>query len=183
MAATSILFYFVFLVNIDTAVDLIKDFMDNMNQSGVVDEEGGISVIGLFWNNLRGSMLATIMGLLPFVFIPLVTVTANGAVSGAVFAIIGSQGSVSIGKMLLLGILPHGIFELPAYTLGAALGVYLCITLNRAITGKNRQGVRAGQIFLELLRSYVLVIIPMLLAAAAIEAFVTPKLMAMGGIM
>jgi stage II sporulation protein M len=98
-------------------------------------------------------------------------------------AILGLLGGVyqvnnmSVVGMYVFGILPHGIFEFPALLLSMAMGLRICYCLvKRICEGKyNRGAVKtavAGS-----LRTFLLVVIPLLLFAAIIEATLTPFLM------
>ena len=73
-----------------------------------------------------------------------------------------------------MGVLPHGIFEITALILSAALGLYLCRAVTTALLKKQKGAVsaavsRCGQTLL-------LWILPPLVVAAVIETYVTPVL-------
>ena len=76
----------------------------------------------------------------------------------------------------LAGILPHGVFELTALALGAAIGFTICLTLVKKIlhtpgTPPMRELVSDG------LRTLLLVVLPLLVCAAVVEAYLTPQIM------
>ena len=73
------------------------------------------------------------------------------------------------------GIVPHGIFELPALILALSSGIYLCRKVTDYVR-HNEKGVM-GPLMKDLLRLFVMHIIPLLMAAAVIEAYVTPQLL------
>ena len=73
------------------------------------------------------------------------------------------------------GIVPHGIFELPALILALSSGIYLCRKVTDYVR-HNEKGVM-GPLMNDLLRLFVMHIIPLLMAAAVIEAYVTPQLL------
>ena len=73
------------------------------------------------------------------------------------------------------GTLPHGVFELPALFMAMAGGLYLCRTIVRYVR-HNEKGL-VGPAVLNLARLLVMHITPLLMAAAAIEAYVTPVVM------
>ena len=83
----------------------------------------------------------------------------------------------ALAKWLLLaaGILPHGIFELPALCLSLAAGLCLCQNINRYIR-KNEKGLMKP-LLLNILRVTGLVVIPLLVVAAIMESYVTPAVM------
>ena len=73
------------------------------------------------------------------------------------------------------GIVPHGIFELPALILALGSGIYLCRKVTDYVR-HNEKGVM-GPLMKDLLRLFVMHIIPLLVAAAMMEAYVTPQLL------
>ena len=73
------------------------------------------------------------------------------------------------------GIVPHGIFELPALILALSSGIYLCRKVTDYVR-HNEKGVM-GPLMKDLLRLFVMHIIPLLVAAAMMEAYVTPQLL------
>ena len=75
----------------------------------------------------------------------------------------------------LIGILPHGILELPALLVSFALGLYLCWTLSYKICLQRERSFRLA--LKEVGRAYLLIVVPLLLAAAGTETYVTPVLM------
>ena len=74
----------------------------------------------------------------------------------------------------LLGILPHGIFELTALILSAAMGLYLCSTVTNALRKKQTGVLRpALHRCCQILYLWVL---PLLFIAALVETYITPIL-------
>ncbi|MFR6395338.1 MAG: stage II sporulation protein M [Oscillospiraceae bacterium] len=78
--------------------------------------------------------LSLVYGLIPFLRLPALTLGTNGAILG-LFAGYYMRQNISLLKYLL-GILPHGIFELTALILSAAMGLYLCSTVTNALRKK-----------------------------------------------
>ena len=138
---------------------LIELFREQIADRGIVDAEGNFSALGLFLNNLQACALAMGYGFIPFLYLPAVSLGINAMMFGG-FA----SYYVQLGLPLWYygaGTLPHGIFELPA--------------LVRYVR-RNEKGL-VGPVVLNLLRLLVMHIVPLLLAAAAIEAYVTPVVM------
>ena len=110
-----------------------------------------------------------------FVFLPVFSLAVNGVVIGAVLALSGTMGMQN-GHMIFLGLLPHGIFEIPAIMLGVAMGLYLCRQMNGTL--RKRPGTpRIEAVLPHLCRVTVFGVVPLLAAAAVIETFVTPLLL------
>ena len=159
----------------EQAQAIVESFMAEVQQSGLVDENGSISLAALFGNNLQATLTATVMGFVPFVFLPVFSLALNGAVIGAVLALSGAMG-MQTGQMVLLGLLPHGIFEIPAIMLGVAMGLYLCRQMNGTL--RKRPGTpKIEAVLPHLCRVAVFGVVPLLAAAAVIETFVTPLLL------
>ena len=159
----------------EQAQAIVESFMAEVQQSGLVDENGSISLAALFGNNLQATLTATVMGFVPFVFLPVFSLALNGAVIGAVLALSGAMG-MQTGQVVLLGLLPHGIFEIPAIMLGVAMGLYLCRQMNGTL--RKRPGTpKIEAVLPHLCRVTVFGVVPLLVAAAVIETFVTPLLL------
>lgn len=145
-------------------------FNEVVADSGIVRDDGSFSALALFGNNLRAMVLSTLYGFIPFLYLPALSMGVNAILLGMV------ASSVN-GHWLLLaaGILPHGIFELPALCLSLAAGLCLCQNINRYIR-KNEKGIMKP-LLLNILRVTGLVVIPLLVVAAIMESYVTPAVM------
>lgn len=110
---------------------VIAYYAQMLGQSGVADEGGNIQFFALLMNNLVAMALSLVYGLIPFLRLPALTLGTNGAILG-LFAGYYMRQNISLLKYLL-GILPHGIFELTALILSAAMGLYLCSTVTNAL--------------------------------------------------
>ena len=141
-------------------------------------------------SNLAAASLAVGLGLVPFMFLPTFGVMLNGAAMGVMSAFMTLRG-VELGSLLLFGLVPHGIIEIPAFLYACTLGFALCLGLTRfvirelfgrgnALTPASPSGPGPEESFTDLLkhtfRTFVLVIVPLILLAALIETFVTPLL-------
>ena len=158
----------------DAAMEVIGLFIAQAEQSGVVDEHGGMSVFALLMNNWRAMLLSAAYGFIPFIFLPVFSLLSNGALLGVMAAVYVSNEMSLV--LLLAGILPHGIFELPALVLSIACGVYLCGNMCRLVTSSPRRAPMV-ELLGDLLRVLVLLVAPMTVAAAFIECYVTPVIM------
>ncbi len=123
----------------------------------------------IFLNNSVKTFAAILLGL-GFGILPAFFLVVNGAVLGVVFYL--SSHSRGVWPSLL-GILPHGVVELAAVFLGTAIGLLLGDRVFKRLTRKSAAKIELGRA----LRFFAVVILPMLLVAALIEAFVTTALM------
>ena len=126
--------------------------------------------VAIFLNNsvktLIAILLGTLLGILPAVFL-----LANGAALGVAFSLsIQTRGLWR--SLASLG--PHGVVELPAVFLGTGIGLYLGAHALKKLGARSEKSLR-GEIF-HGLKFFCAVILPLLLLAAFVEAFVTAAL-------
>src|SRR5699024_1728968 len=100
-------------------------------------------------NNIRASALMAILGIIPFLFLPAIILGYNAVIIGIACAFSMAMGTGV--SFLVLALLPHGIFEIPALILSAALGIYLCKELVKKLVGRSRRASFSG-VFLSMLR-------------------------------
>jgi len=124
----------------------------------------------IFVNNtvktLAMMLLGTLLGVIPAFFL-----IVNGAAVGMVMSLSGQTRGVWVA---LLSVLPHGILELPAVFLGTAIGIMMGTAIARKLFARstNKIGTELGSA----LKFFCCVIVPLLLVAAMVEAYVTPAL-------
>jgi stage II sporulation protein M len=124
----------------------------------------------IFLNNTIKALLVTVggaaLGILPVIFI-----FVNGAAVGFVlYGSIPSRGLLAA----LLAILPHGIFELPAILLATSMGLLLGRSSIKKLFGSGETAL-AHELALAL-KFFVRIVVPLLVIAALVEAFVTSVL-------
>lgn len=149
---------------------ILTYFNEVVADSGIVRDDGSFSALALFGNNLRAMVLSTLYGFIPFLYLPALSMGVNAILLGMVASSVNGQW-----LLLAAGILPHGIFELPALCLSLAAGLCLCQNINRYIR-KNEKGIMKP-LLLNILRATGLVVIPLLVVAAIMESYVTPAVM------
>jgi stage II sporulation protein M len=102
---------------------------------------------------------------------PLVSLFANGWLIGFIATITTEKRGV---LFLLLGILPHGIFELPAFFIGEAAALSFGAAVLLAIFKRERRAELPQNLKQNILR--LVVALALLIPAAIIETYVTPLL-------
>ncbi len=129
----------------------------------------------LFVNNMIASLQVMILGIL--LGVPtLLGLLANGALIGYVMKGLALEG-IPLLTFISLGVLPHGIFELPAFFLSTSFGLKLGFHLVFPLPNKKR-GQSLKSIFKEYW-SILPLVVYLLLLAAAIEVLITPALLRM----
>ncbi|NYT20082.1 MAG: stage II sporulation protein M [Methanosarcinales archaeon] len=121
----------------------------------------------IFFNNAIKSLMAFVLGL-GFGLIPLLFVVSNGYILGVMVYLESQENGFTY---ILLGILPHGIIELPMILISAAMGLRMGINVLNALAGRS---VDIKGEFKQGLNMFFRFIMPMLLLAAGIETFITP---------
>ena len=158
----------------EQAAQTLNTFMEQIEQSGVLTDEGEISVFALLMNNWRAMLISAAYGFVPFLFLPAISLVTNGVLLGMLGALFMAQGTSLL--VYLAGILPHGIFELPALVFSVACGVHLCRNMCALVTGRpDRTPLPA--VLEDLLRVLVMTVAPLTVAAAFMECYVTPVIM------
>jgi uncharacterized membrane protein SpoIIM required for sporulation len=134
---------------------------------------GGRSFLLILWQNTRVLILALIIGLLSFGVVGVMPLMATMAVSGFLLGAL-SQSGFDVLPMVVGLILPHGIIEIPAAVLATAAVLH-----SGAILATPNARKTVGEVWLEALADWfkvmVGVVLPLLILAAAVEVWITPR--------
>jgi len=129
--------------------------------------------IGHFWNPIRMLVWVPLLGTL----ILGIELLLNGVLIGVVATIVGIQRGLAYP---ILGLVPHGIFEIPAFILEFASIVRWQVTIIEAIMAKvTGENVSVVKFKLGVKDTVVLAMASLVLfvIAAFIETYVTPRLL------
>ncbi|WP_214709688.1 MULTISPECIES: stage II sporulation protein M [unclassified Exiguobacterium] len=174
---TSIGSYFLFRAVIapEQVDEILAQLGESFESQGLTfDSSARETMIALFVNNTRVTLLAFLLGMIPL-FIPYVFVVINAAVIGLVAMLVGVAGE-SVIRVIVLGILPHGITEISAILLGAAMGLSLNRYIWKKLRGKETD-VTFKALFVAGVKTFLVIAVPLLAISAIIEAYVTPLLL------
>jgi stage II sporulation protein M len=126
-------------------------------------------------NNLRATGLVMLGGLVSFGVLGIVAYMLNVGLVGGVLGVFQLTG-YSPALMFAGGLLPHGVFEIPALMLAGA-----AVLRTGASFVMPQPGKSMGQVLLELLADCTKVllgaVVPLLVVAALVEAYVTPSIL------
>lgn len=154
----------------------IKDIADRIRDSG-----GGVAVTfwAIFFNNVVSALVMLVAGLF-FALFPVFGLISNGLLLGYIMQKLSVAGTNPL-LMLVVGILPHGIIELPTVIFAAGVGIRYGTMVIRSIKGLWGVGTRdeLKQEWVMSLKQFpatVVVIVVLLLIAALIESAITPYL-------
>lgn len=125
------------------------------------DDNKLIEARKIFSNNLFVATLELIFGFT--ILIPLGLILINGLAIGITTELFSKIAGSNPNSFLLFvaALLPHGIVELPAVFLSAILGIVMILRRKR-------------EIFFNIIKIYIFIIIPLLALAALLEVFITP---------
>lgn len=127
----------------------------------------GLGLFGLIWfifqNNSSGAFFSMIFGAILGVA-PVVNALVNGALLGYVFSLASSEAGLGV----ILYLVPHGIFELPAVFIALGLGMKFGMFV---FAGKGRRGEEFRKRFWNSLKVFFTIVLPLLIIAAVIEGF------------
>ena len=120
----------------------------------------------LFFNNLEACLLLFLGGA-SFGILTIFIMSMNGILIGAIMEIVHKGHTVAF---VAAAILPHGIFEIPAFILSGALGILLA----QSLIGEWYNKVDTAEDAKKYARLFIIYTIPLVLIAAFVEAFITP---------
>ena len=126
----------------------------------------------IFSNNATKAFGAMFFGIV-FGIIPVIFILFNGYVIGVIAGVFLSTHATI--KILATGLLPHGIFEIPAVVFAAAYGIFLGEMFLKYLRNKTRFKPSLKRA----LSVYFTVVIPLLAVAALVEVFITFPLLKM----
>lgn len=104
--------------------------------------------------------------------VPILALTVNGWVLAFVSSMVIQEESLGY---LLAGLLPHGIFELPAFILGEAAALSFGTMVIIALFREERRNLLLPNLKRNF--KYLMIALVLLLPAAIIETYVTPLLL------
>lgn len=145
---------------------------------GVVPNESPLpefAFVPIMLNNLRALLLMG-LGAVTGGLLTLFGLAVNGVIVGGVVGIVIEEASWVV---ILAALLPHGIIELSAFFVAAAIGLRVPHRLARYLTGYDETPLSRVELFELAVIGIVLVI--MIVVAAWIEVNVTPDVVRMVG--
>jgi stage II sporulation protein M len=141
----------------------------------IADSTATLSSFGLFLfiiiNNVFKMILSFVLSQLLCIF-PILSLVMNGWIISNVGHLFAEQYSVGF---FMLGILPHGIIEIPAFIIGQAAALSLGSMAIAAVFIQEKR----PELFQNLRKNlkYIGIVIVLLIIAAGIEAFITPSIL------
>ena len=151
---------------------LVKDARRTI---GLAQVNQHLSAVFIFTNNIRATLLILLGGIISFSVLGMIAYLINVGLVGAVLGVFKLIGYSPV-LLFAAGLLPHGIFEIPALMLASAIVLRMGAILVTPQIGKSM-----GQVIIEMLadwlKVFIGVVVPLLVVAALIEAYVTPSIL------
>lgn len=155
----------------DIASLILEDIAPVEDLSGILVPFKFLTVILIFGRNTLALLLSFALSPL-LCLVPVLALIANGFFLGLISAIVIQEESLGF---VLAGLLPHGIFELPALILGQAAALSFGVMVILAVFKKERRGLLSSGLKKNL--RYLMLALILLLPAAIIETYITPLLL------
>jgi stage II sporulation protein M len=146
-----------------TALEEFASLLTSLPQSSVF--------IFIFIKNISAVLISFALSPI-FCLVPVVALIINGGLLGFVSVLVIQEKSLGY---LLAGLLPHGIFELPALIIGEAVALSFGTAMLLALLRKERRSQLLPNLRQNL--RYLIVALALLLPAAIIETYITPLLL------
>ena len=128
----------------------------------------------IWWHNLRVILLATVLGIFSFGVLAAIILMLPFILIGYFMASVAGIGLHPLTFLVAL-VLPHGLLEIPAIILAGAAVLRLGATLAAPASGRT-----IGETWLLSLSDWTKImvglVLPLLLGAAAIEIYISPRL-------
>jgi uncharacterized membrane protein SpoIIM required for sporulation/ABC-type transport system involved in multi-copper enzyme maturation permease subunit len=137
--------------------------------------QGSINAPFLFLNNTRAVSVIFLAGSVSFGVLGILLYMVNIGVIGGLFALFQLLG-MNPWPIFLAGVVPHGIFEIPALIIGSATVLYMGAALVTPQIGQSMGDVIL-ELFADWAKIFLGVVVPLLAIAAVIEAYITPGLL------
>ena len=151
---------------------LLSMVLSSMESMGIVNEDGSLSALARFSNNLRATVFIMVYGLVPFIQLPALALGVNTMALGVLASWYIAQGYSIVA--FLAAVLPHGLAEFPALILAFGVGLYVCGQVTRRLFRRDESALHIWDCLVLMSRTLLLVLLPLLAAAAVLEAYVTP---------
>jgi len=181
-------FAFGFFLNASDKAGIFNVMQDTVekvafNDNGGAKDTFGIAV-AIILNNARVAAMLVLLGALFGIF-PILIIFMNGVIFGVllffvlrmgrIVELLGMSSSCFYSSMML-SVIPHGIFELPIILISAMFGFRIGFKFLFPMGEKRMTALYAS--FVEGCNALIFFILPVIIIAGLIEAFVTPALVA-----
>ncbi|HEX54888.1 MAG: hypothetical protein DRO90_00150 [Candidatus Altiarchaeales archaeon] len=147
--------------------EFLIPILDKIKESFTLDSRFEIA-INIFLNNLESTLILFVSGTL--IIVPFIILFINGFVMGFVFRLFIQERDLIL---FFSALLPHSIFELTAIFISSALGIRIGITY---LIPRGDRIKKVSIAIREGILVYLILVVPLLIIAAFIEAYISARL-------
>jgi len=156
--------------------DQIARFTQNLRETPDLKEiQEKVSAPYLFLNNTRAVFVIFLAGVVSFSVLGVLAYMLNIALIGGLFGVVQLLG-IPAWPLFIGGVLPHGIFEIPALIAGSAAMLYFGVSIVTPQTGRSF-GEAGIELFADWCKIFVGIVVPLMAIAAVIETYITPHIL------
>ncbi|WP_240921888.1 stage II sporulation protein M [Thermococcus sp. ES12] len=164
--AASFIGYAFAVGNPSAAMEALKRLAE---QIGPISDSSFENFVKIFTNNSMVALFMLLSGLF-FGIGPWLIMAFNGFMVGLVVRAVQENGELSFSQ-IILGLIPHGVIEIPAIALAGVSGI---VWYREIVRGEGETGERFRKGAEKALKLFVVSVL-LLLVAAFIEAYITPR--------
>lgn len=176
-----LIFFIISLIVTNFSLESLLKFDDFLNgnevDASVQDQAGKVTWYGLFLHNTQSDFVGILLGMVPFVPLIFVDIAINVVSWGILNGAVALMAHTSVLISFVYGMLPHCIFEVPANCLCDAMSFVLFMAMTKRVLKKSDE--KLAPLFTNIIRVFILFVIPLLLIGGIVEAEVTPVTSAM----
>ena len=158
----------------ETYIQYLMELVEKIRNTPLYNQ-----IYTIWLNNFMVSLLTILMGFVPIPILPMIPLISNGIFMGLLQRI--SQSKVD-GFSFYLALLPHGVFEIPAFFIAVYMGIRLSLIPYKMIWTyiKTKEIKPLYKEYLYDLKYYLILVFVLLTIAAVIEMTVSPLLISSG---
>jgi uncharacterized membrane protein SpoIIM required for sporulation len=153
-----------------TSIDDMKELSENARDPALRRWGQNDRAFDLF--NIRATTLMFLAGLVSFGVLGIIFYLINVSLIGGVISLFAYVG-ISPFLVFTAGLLPHGLFEIPALMLSGAAVLRMSVALVTPQLGQSLGEVVIG-LLADWAKVFLGVVVPLLVVAAVVETYITP---------
>jgi len=153
----------------DGTTDFLSEDLAALEElSTILEPFQATTAVFIFFKNVSVLLFSFILSPV-LCLLPVLALVLNGSLLSFVSVIVAKEESVGL---ILAGVLPHGVFEIPAVIIGEAAALSFGVTAIKALLSRNKHIPLLPNFKKSLL--YLLLAFVLLVPAAIMETYITP---------
>lgn len=159
--------------------DFIVQQFNNIAEQTLVNKKGELTNVqkffAIFPNNLFVGLVIILCGFIPIYGLPVVYSLLSFASVGIVMGF-GFIMEKNILQAMMVAFVPHAVIEVIAILYSVAIGMYVNKNMIKKVYFRKKKSEKFKYLLIRSMKSYLLIVIPVFLIAALVEAFITSRL-------